>query len=225
MAHPGASGASELRPRPSGLASARAKSTARSVFVRSRVVNKPHRLLAFRCTGCGNCCKDPLLPLTDADVKRISQRTGESAEEFVRWVDKNGIEMDDEPEGFVSLRQGKRVMVLRHGRRGCRYLGEDNRCTIYTSRPLGCRIFPFDPVFKKDGKLRHLTLIQATDCKYELDGKNDVNEMRKLNDRYEAATEAYQDKIADWNKKQRSRKLSGRAPESARRFLEYLGLD
>ncbi len=28
------------------------------------------------------------------------------------------------------LRQGKRVMVLRHAGGGCRYLGVDDRCTI-----------------------------------------------------------------------------------------------
>jgi uncharacterized protein len=188
-------------------------------------VTTKHRLLRFRCTGCGNCCKDPLLPLTDADAKRIVARTGEPPETFLRWVDRHGIEMGDEPEGFVSLRQGKRVMVLRHGRNGCHFLGSDNRCTIYSSRPLGCRIFPFDPTFnKKDGKLRHLTLIQATDCKYELDGKNDVDEMRALHQRYEEATEAYQDKIAQFNKQQAARKRSGKRPGTARKFLEFLGL-
>jgi Fe-S-cluster containining protein len=198
-------------------------STRHRVFVRSRDVTKAHRLLGFRCTSCGNCCKDPLLPLTDADVKRIAAHTGDEPSEFVKWVDRHGIEMDDEPEGFVSLRQGKRVMVLKHERGGCRYLGDDNRCTIYSARPLGCRIFPFDPTFnKKDGKLRHLVLIQATDCKYELDGKNDVKEMKKLHERYEAATEAFQDKIADWNKQQTARKRKGKAADTAKKFLEFL---
>jgi len=72
--------------------------------------------LSFRCTGCGNCCKEPLLPITDADVRRITRRTGDPASELVRWVDADGIDMDDEPEAFVRLRQGKRVMVLRQER-------------------------------------------------------------------------------------------------------------
>ena len=113
---------------------------------------KARQLLKFRCTGCGNCCKEPLLPLTDGDVNRIVKGTGEKPADFIRWVDRNGIEMDDEPEGFVLLRQGKRVMVLRHTRGGCYFLGKDNRCTIYKSRPLGCRVFPFDGTFFKDGK-------------------------------------------------------------------------
>jgi Fe-S-cluster containining protein len=189
------------------------------------VSKKTREVLKFRCTGCGNCCKDPLLPLTDADVKRISAHTGDSAAELVRWVDRFGIDMDDEPEGFVLLRQGKRVMVLAHEHGACRYLGKDDRCTIYKARPLGCRIFPFDPTFgKKDGKLRHLKLIQATDCKYESDGENDVDELRTLHENYESATHAFHERIASWNKAQRARKRSGKAAQTARQFFDFLGL-
>lgn len=183
------------------------------------------RLLRFRCTGCGNCCKEPLLPLTDNDVRMISEHTGDRPEEFVRWVDKDGIDMDDEPEGFISLRQGKRVMVLRHNKgQGCHYLGSDNRCTIYEGRPLGCRIFPFDPTFaKKDGKLRHLKLIQAADCKYELNGSNPVKPLRELHVNHEATTGAWYGKIAEWNKAQAKRKRQGGAAGTARQFFEFLG--
>jgi len=188
------------------------------------VTPKARSLLRFRCTGCGNCCKEPLLPLTAGDVRRIARRTGDKPEDFIRWVDRHGIDMDDEPEGFVQLRQGKRVMVLRHTRGGCHYLGKDNRCTIYTSRPLGCRIFPFDPTWGKDGKLRHLKLIQAADCKYELDGKNDVEEIRELDAKTEAANDDWHDKIAEWNREQQKRKRSGGAAGTARQFFEFLGL-
>jgi Fe-S-cluster containining protein len=180
-------------------------------------------ILKFRCTGCGNCCKEPLLPLTDADVVRISQRTGDSPVDFVRFVDREAIDLD-EPEAFALLRQGKRVMILRHQRGGCRYLGSDLRCTIYGARPLGCRIFPFDPRFDRSGKLRRLRLIDAADCKYELDGENDLDQMRGLHQRYEAATRAYQLKIADWNRLQLKRRREGKALQTARQFLTYLGV-
>lgn len=183
-----------------------------------------HRLLKFRCTGCGNCCKDPLLPLTDADVARITRKTGDAVTDIVRFVDRDAIDMDDEPEAFAALRQGKRVMILRHERGGCRYLGADNRCSIYNARPLGCRIFPFDPTFDRKGDVRRLQLIQATDCKYELDGANDPVAIRELHTRYEAATHAYQDRVAEWNRLQRRRKRSGQAAQTAKEFLRYLGL-
>lgn len=182
------------------------------------------RFLKFRCTGCGNCCKDPILPLTDQDVVRIEQRTGVAALSFVRWVDRNAIDLDDEPEAFVRLRQGKRVMVMRQGRGGCHFLGKDDRCTIYGSRPLGCRIFPFDPTYTEQGKLRRLKLIQATDCLYELDGNNDWSQIRELHERHDAATTRYHERIAEWNRAQAGRVRQGKRAQTARDFLTFLGV-
>ena len=182
------------------------------------------KYLKFRCTQCGNCCKDPLLPLTDADITRILRHTGERAQDLVRWVDRNGIDMDDEPEAFVLLRQGKRVMVLKHEGGGCRYLGSDDRCTIYGVRPLGCRIFPFNPSFTDTRKLRRLKLIEATECKYELDGENDVEKIRVLHKKHEAATRAYQDRVAAWNTLQIERKRRGRKAQTAADFFAFLGV-
>jgi Fe-S-cluster containining protein len=162
------------------------------------------------------------LPLTDSDIVRIVRHTGEPSHELVRWVDRNGIDMDDEPEAFVLLRQGKRVMVLRHEGGGCRYLGSDDRCTIYRHRPLGCRVFPFDPTFSDKGKLRRLKLIPATDCKYELDGNNDVEKLRLLHARHLAATSAYQAKVATWNARQTERQRRGKKVENAADFLRFL---
>ena len=164
------------------------------------------------------------MPLTDSDIKRITRHTGEGAQELVRWVDRNGIDMDDEPEAFVNLRQGKRVLVLRHEGGGCRYLGSDDRCTIYNHRPLGCRIFPFDPTFREDGKLLRLKLIPATDCKYELDGDNDIDKVQTLHGKHIAATNAYQAKVASWNARQAERKRSGKKPQSAADFFDFLGI-
>ena len=186
---------------------------------------KTFKWLSFRCTGCGNCCKEPLLPLTDFDVKRIAARTGDEPKDFVKWVDRHGIDMDDEPEGFVMLRQGKRVMTLRHEQGGCRYLDEKDRCSIYTARPVGCRIFPFDPTFgKRDGKLRRLTLIQAADCKYAMDGENDVGEIKKLHEQHEETTNAFHERIAEWNREQMRRKRGGKAAQTAREFFQFLGV-
>ncbi|WP_394828178.1 YkgJ family cysteine cluster protein [Pendulispora albinea] len=182
------------------------------------------RYLNFRCTGCGNCCKDPLLPLTDDDIRRIAKRTGDTPDVIAQVVDRHAIHMDDEPEAFAMLRQGKRVLVLRHEHGRCRYLGDDNRCTIYTSRPLGCRIYPLDPEFNSKKKLRRLTIVQATECPYEMDGAVDVDSLHELQQRYWAAHEAYNTKIAEWNQVQRRRKRAGRAAQTAREFFSFLGL-
>jgi Fe-S-cluster containining protein len=132
--------------------------------------------------------------------------------------------MDDEPEAFVLLRQGKRVMVLRHQRGRCRYLGRDDRCTIYSSRPLGCRVFPFDPDFSARGKLRRLRLTTAVQCPYELDGHNRISDLRILNAEFEAATRAFHERVAGWNRVQRARRRMGRAAQTAAEFLAFLGV-
>jgi Fe-S-cluster containining protein len=155
---------------------------------------------------------------------RITRHTGEASHELVRWVDRNGIDMDDEPEAFVLLRQGKRVMVLKHEGGGCRYLGSDDRCTIYHHRPLGCRIFPFDPSFTDTGKLRRLKLIDATDCKYELDGDNDLDKIRVLHGKHLSSTAAYQQKVATWNARQAERKRRGHPAQTAADFFSFLDI-
>lgn len=152
------------------------------------------------------------------------RHTGDAPTDFVTWVDRHGIEMKDEPEAFVRLRQGKRVMVLRHQRGRCRYLGADNRCTIYESRPLGCRIFPFDPEFTRTGELRRLGLIRVTECPYTLEGNTRVAALRALNRRYAEAQDAYHRRVADFNRVQEGRRRRGQAAQTATEFFRFLGL-
>jgi Fe-S-cluster containining protein len=182
------------------------------------------RFLKFRCTGCGNCCKEPLLPLTDRDVQQITERTGAVPTSFVRWVDRNAIDMDDEPEAFVRLREGKRVMIMRQGKGGCHFLGSDDRCTIYKDRPLGCRIFPFDPSYDKKGKLVRLKLIPAAECLYELDGDNDPSAVQKMHARHNGATSRYHERVAAWNQEQARRVRQGKKAQTAGDFLAFLGV-
>lgn len=185
---------------------------------------KGKELLRFRCTGCGNCCKEPLLPLNDADLRRIVEHTGEAPKDVVKFVDRDAIDMDDEPHAFLRLKQGKRVMVLRHAKSQCKYLDKDDRCGIYEHRPLGCRVFPFDPTFTKKGELRRLVLIPATDCVYELDGKNDPDAIRELQQRLDDENMDFHLKIAEWNRLQRNRRRRGKAAQTARKFFEFLEL-
>jgi Fe-S-cluster containining protein len=116
-------------------------------------------------------------------------------------------------------------MVLRHRRGGCQFLGKDNRCNIYDSRPLGCRIFPFDPEFNRNRKLVRLRLIEATECLYEKDGSNGVPALYNLHKRTEAELGQYQSKVMEWNREQSRRIRSGRAAKTTTEYLEYLGFE
>lgn len=181
-------------------------------------------LLKFHCTGCGNCCREPLLPLTDWDLRRLVEQTRRPPREIVRWVSAQQIDLDDEPQAFVRLRAGKRVMTLRHGRSGCIFLDPNQRCTVYGSRPLGCRVFPFDSKFDRSGKIRRLELIHATDCPYELTGKHSISTIRSQQLEFLDEVDAYQAKIAAFNALQRGRGQRGRPLMTGRDFFRFLGL-
>ncbi|RLG47527.1 MAG: YkgJ family cysteine cluster protein [Thermoproteota archaeon] len=81
----------------------------------------------MRCPpGCHLCCLNTRMPLTRGDVKRITSLGYDPGEFAVR-----------DERGILRLRNvGGRCYFLR-----------DGRCSIYESRPLGCRAYPvvWDP--------------------------------------------------------------------------------
>ncbi len=181
-------------------------------------------LVNFECTSCGRCCKEPLLPLTDVDVKRIITHTGLLPSVFVIWVSPRQIDLSDQPEAFVELRSGRRLMAMRQGRLGCHFLSSDQRCTIYDFRPTGCRVFPFDAEFSRTGRLVRLERIPATDCQ-STRGKGPSLPLLRENQRlFDDEVDAYHEKVRIFNREQRRRRRHGLLAEPPSRFLGYLGL-
>ncbi len=70
--------------------------------------------------GCHKCCEETEMQLSKADVKRI---------------EKLGFKVDD----FSEVKDG--VRVLRNVDGKCFFLKE-GKCSIYDSRPLGCKLYP-----------------------------------------------------------------------------------
>jgi len=74
----------------------------------------------YECDQCGMCCKNMLLEASYLDVlrePRIAERTDNSRD--------------------VSLHVLDHTWVL-NTRGGCTFLGDDNRCEIYETRPNCC---------------------------------------------------------------------------------------
>ena len=109
------------------------------------------KYLSFRCTGCGNCCRETVVLLTDADVSRIAAGTGRAPREFVRFFGPDAVEMGSRHPLWVRFDHGRAVMALKWQGGHCMFLESDNRCSIYDHRPVTCREHPFNVTMSDSG--------------------------------------------------------------------------
>lgn len=101
---------------------------------------------AVDCLQCANCCKGYSPRFKTPDIKRISKllkmREGTFIETYLR--------LDEEGDYVVKSSP-------------CPFLGSDNHCSIYDSRPSDCARFPYtdeDVLFKRP----KITLKNACFC-------------------------------------------------------------
>jgi len=174
------------------------------------------KLLKFNCTGCGNCCRDTVVCLTDADVQRIIEGTGKPAESFVQFYEDDGVALAKSSPFWVSFGDKPAVMGLRSTRGHCVFLDRENRCTIYEHRPVTCRQHPFDIQLSKSGAVRHLSISGVVDCPHGWEGKIAKRGLRTLlcwNDRQ---VTRYFAKVQQW----RHMRAVVKTPKA---FLQFLG--
>lgn len=176
------------------------------------------RLLKFRCTGCGNCCRNTLIPVNDADVRRLMEATARPPGEFVRFA--RDIDMPGRHGWWVRFRTPRQhwtgMAVLRWRKNRCIFL-EGDRCTVYSHRPLVCRMHPFDLTLRDDdsGPMTSLQIGRPTECPNDWDGDNSRRELGLLERLMWRESAEYVDRIAAWN-----RRRAG--DRSVRAFLTYL---
>lgn len=175
------------------------------------------RLLRFRCTCCGNCCREPIALVTDEDIRRIVRHTGRTAGNVVEFYTSDEIEWSLSNPGWIRLRNDQRIMGLRRNERGCRFLGRDDLCTIYEFRPVTCRRYPFNVEFDDRGGVEFLGISDAVECPYELDGENSLMQIKAVCDWEESEEQAYFKRLESWNRRERA--------GGTREFLRYLGFD
>ncbi len=87
--------------------------------------------IQFECQRCANCCKNTekkvrRILLSEADAKRIRNKTKLQTKDFA-YVLKG-----ETPFKFKMKKINGKCIFL-----------ENNKCRIYSSRPLICRCFPF----------------------------------------------------------------------------------
>lgn len=105
----------------------------------------------YQCSSCGDCCRNWLVPLTEADKQRI---------EALDWPEALATDVRPQfPEFYArsSLSSTPTGMVLQQkSDQSCLFLDSDNLCAIHKhfgedKKPLACRIFPFQ-VLKRPSK-------------------------------------------------------------------------
>jgi Fe-S-cluster containining protein len=176
----------------------------------------------FRCTGCGECCRNLRVAVTDRDLERLAGASGVPPQELVDWLQPDAVDMSGEPESFVELSQGRRLMALAHGRFGCALLDAQGRCRVYAARPADCRLFPFDVT--RDGARAKLGLLPLVGCDAAWDGNNETAVVEADDGRRWRELERYQELVRRWNRRAAHRRRLGRPAGGSREFLAFLGL-
>jgi Fe-S-cluster containining protein len=181
------------------------------------VVQNWYRYLKFRCTGCGNCCRDTIVCVTDEDLRRIADATGKSPAQFVRFYKPNEVSMSQEDSLWIKFGFNTAVMGLRSRDDHCMFLdSKTNFCTIYEHRPVACRNYPFKVTVSDTGAVEKISLRRAVKCLHAWDGNNSRRSLRAIHSWNQRQEKGYVKKIKAWNR-QRSESRSRAA------FLRFLG--
>ena len=108
-------------------------------------------------------------------------------------------------------------MALRKAKKRCIFLDDENRCTVYESRPMTCRTFPLQIHLDEDEKIEKIELNRIIKKKYPIGKKGKPwKEAEKQARKEDREDETYFDKVDRWNEGE----YSGGKSE----FLKFLGL-
>jgi Fe-S-cluster containining protein len=112
----------------------------------------------FSCTGCGKCCTDHHVPLTLDEARAWAEDGGQIMvllEAFLHdGAGPKSLRLEPGQQEHARRRSLPvlcgtapayvSITFAAHTVGRCRNLQEDNRCAIYTERPLVCRIYPME---------------------------------------------------------------------------------
>jgi len=175
------------------------------------------KYLKFRCTGCGNCCRETVVCITDEDIRRIVAGTGQSPQQFVKFFTRDEVAMSHNDPLWLRFDKARVVMGLRKIRDRCIFLdAPSNLCNIYEYRPVTCRDHPVNVSFSDTGAVVKMSLSRIVKCPHAWDGnisKREVRRAQSVNERYE---KSYLAKVRAWNQRKGGTK-------TAASFLSYLG--
>lgn len=179
--------------------------------------------LAFRCNGCGDCCRGLRVTLTHHDLRRLVHGLGRPASSFVEWLDPDEVDMTEEPGSFVELRSGRRLMVLAQRDGACHFLDASQRCSAYAFRPHDCRLYPLHVSRDEQGAIVGLERLDPNGCGDEGGEMADVAQVGADDLRRWSELADYHGRVARWNRLARHRNRFRRRVGDSAEFLAFLG--
>ena len=88
-------------------------------------------MVKYECDRCGACCKGPLI-VEAYELDLLREPKLATADNSAHY---QGMDAD---QLMAELEQYGKCLMLAGGDRGCSFLGADNLCTIYPTRPNVC---------------------------------------------------------------------------------------
>ncbi len=83
----------------------------------------------YECDNCGACCKHLLVEVYDLDLLREPKLATADIGDWARGMAQAQL--------MAELDDGKCLLIAAPGQT-CQFLGDDNKCTIYPTRPNVC---------------------------------------------------------------------------------------
>lgn len=190
---------------------------------RERPGNEHLAFLGQLCASCGNCCREPIVILTDHDIRRLVAATGMKASEFVTTYSRADLAFDPGWEGWVRLPRRKQALALLKRNRDqpdevCLFLDTEGRCTVYPHRPAACRTFPFEDVeLDEGGRVVSGTMNGCNECRFLSTDARRIPDLTALQELEETEDDDYCTRAAAWNR--------GTGRGGLAEYLAYLGFD
>ncbi len=103
------------------------KKNRKKVEVSDLKIQAVHQRISDRtdCLACGNCCRSLGPRITDKDVERLSKVVRMKSVDFIQTY----LKVDEDGDMVFKAMP-------------CPFLGADNYCAVYESRPKACREYP-----------------------------------------------------------------------------------
>lgn len=157
----------------------------------------------FKCHHCSHCCTEVVCLPTPWDVRRIMRETGAEPKDFLEFLPPDEIsDVEADDPTWLDVHGRKYIMALRRDGNGCHFLDRQTRfCSIYASRPILCRLYPFAYEEATNGGSPGFSLHTDVGCPRHRDSVVPVAPLLELFNEDQRHQQEYQALVREFNEK------------------------